>query len=444
MKTRGFIPLLVIALFASLTTSCAAQWGPWPAWASQKTVGGVEAFAYLDHPALLGIPERWRASVTRGLQTMQLHRKYPVWYSQGHGELAFGERMAQGGMVHLGALTTGLEYVFSVDPWVSQGGPQGLVVAGVDASGRSKVLFAAWPSDTITPQSLVLTPLTPDSLPGRRYVSASIVFGKLYVFDAATSSIIRFVDTDGNGLPDAIDSIPPFDLAGTPTDELGVFGFYPYDASTVGVYYGIQLHNELRGWKLLEINGQFDIIEATTPVVNGGKPGILGRVAAGLKVLRVLTEPGNSVTVYAGPPSNLSPVGEAKNQGWNRIVDVPLSRALVAGELVEVRTNWGEVSYQVQVGPTTLVVFPGTPGFIRSGSAVQLDGGNLTPGTTVTATLDGHPVPCTVLFVNSSRIVVGKFSIPEGQTAAGRLRLEIADPAFQETVIRDLNVIPAP
>ncbi len=441
MKTS--IRTIVIALF--LIHLCPAQ-TPLPAWYANL----------LSFPAASSAPEL--AQIDRGMLgggpistgDVLIHG-YMVWRYAEDGTLAALSNSSQCG------IDTGLAKVWSLSVARVLTGTLpnqlfdevGLVVAGLTANGVSRVLFGAWPEGAPA-SSVTFTPLIADAPPGEYYLFPEVVYGSLWVVEATHGEIRRYVDSDGDGLPDAISSDIPLDIAAHSDEGLWVVrGFYPY-FGRVAVRC---MFTDIRRRRVATIrsrNGALEFVREGDASHAGRRPMFVGHLAwTGLQRVRVAYEQGHVISIRDAATGNV--LGKGVVAAPYRFAEVILKRPLVRNAVIKLKSETdGRESLPVTVldAPKSLEVFSGFPYYASSGATVILTGtgfGSPTePRVTVKGDLGAHGnfVALTSSVIDDARLAVSLPPLPPGTTVGQRTVLEITTTAGNVSRRHSMWVLP--
>ncbi len=346
--------ILLVALVMAAPLAAQTPVGPYPAWADPSLpniYGGDKT-----HPALTALDPLWAASIA-SLMPKTLTTGVSHWYQwhPRHGELAI-ESSGQG----IGSVATGLQYVLHLtlaDLPNGQGGEiPGLMVTGIRPDGRSSIRFAPFDPSTDPDSAIVFADLLPPAPPGEIYVCAGIVEGWLYVFEAASKEIRRFVDTNNDGKPDAPDP------AALPVSVEGMHEVLP-----------MPVHGFMRGpfgpeadfaWfqdryaHVLKVeNGHLKIV--TTPR-SAPRPVVYRRLGAKQTKIRVFYHEERSLQAFRKIPTGWEPVSSIeRTPATHDYVDLTVSKYFSEGDILIVRdANDASIDTgELRVGPRKILFF---------------------------------------------------------------------------------------
>ena len=353
-----------LLLFATIASIVTAQLDP-PAWFNHDSASGP----FENHPALSGVEARFRSTI-RDECTSVRHGKFGrdfIEYHPLHGDLLFFE-----GNQLLRVIPTGLQYVFAVQSIRDVSPPyslRGVAATGVLANGASRVAYAAWTESSDLAQ-VTFSPLLPDSPIGERFIIGNVVDDRAYVLRGVAADVLRYIDTDADGLPDAPAPLTPLSLT-TSTAPRGFKGVYRRDGEDRVLCYQRSLRRR-RFYHLVDDAGQLRFVKSdpnvaypVTPYLRGHQP------IAGLRSVRLRHRRGEVVEVVCDGRV----LAKVLVDSATGVVTVPLSRPLQVGKPFILRSG-AVTSSVVTVLPAKPVLFQGEPYRVAPGQAVILDGGN--------------------------------------------------------------------
>ncbi len=325
----------------------------------------------------------------------------------------------------------------------------GLVVAGVTAAGISRVLFGAWPEGTPA-SSVTFTPLIADAPPGEYYLFPEVAYGELWVVEATHGEIRRYVDSDGNGLPDAISSDIPLDIAAHKDEKLwNIAGFFPYfGRMAVRCRY-----TDIRSRKVATVrsrNGALEFVREGAASSVQRRPMFAGHLAwTGLQRVRVAYERGHVISVRDAVTDKV--LGKGVVAAPLKFAEVILERPLPRNAVIKLRSETdGRESPAITVldAPKSMKVFAGFPYYASSGATVILTGtgfGSPTqPRVTVKGDLgaNGNFVALSSSVIDDTRLAVSLPALPPGTTVGQRTVLEITTSAGNVSQRHSMWVLP--
>ena len=397
MRFSAFFITALLAVIASPKFTL-AQLSPWPAWADD----GSLHLGTFSHPSLANVlPE---LDMESPYPQATLHGVHHIHWHSLHGSIAISQ-----GETKLGSIATGLQFVFGVNRTKQFfDSPCGFYVHGIDLGGRSAVLHCNWNGLT-PPQSLQFSPLIPPSPIGHIYTVCDIIDSYLYVVDAQGEHIIRFHDSNSDGLPDTLEALTPLPLG---RDDLNpprigprlVAGFYEEQGEHfMSCYEGG--HDEYHVVRIFSANGNLRYSVDSNPALEAPRPHLRHLPVAGMKRIRIRYKKDSIVWVEMNGSitSNRQIVGGARE-----IATLDLKKPLVLGDDIVIKSDDGCQSGTISViYPASPILFSSNPYRIKSGETWIFDGGNLSPSLEAyVGTNSMSPVLVQHAFVDSSRLVV--------------------------------------
>ena len=248
--------------------------------------------------------------------------------------------------------------------------------------------------------------MIPDSVVGKRWLASSIVFGKLYVFEATSPTISRYVDSNGDGVPDQLDPITP---AAVNIDT--EFGFRGFSKRGTKVRADIGHFRHYRWHEVAESTSGLELIRRATNSARLGPTAVVGRIFANQKFIRCSAERRSTIQIFSGPDiDNLEPIsGSYKTRGLRSHVDIPIS-SITTGHIVRLSAKKDSEQPELAdyiVEPPRFWVFPWEPYFAKSGKKVIFRGSGFDKTMEVRKELPSGAIEdmnCIVL--NSSEVLV--------------------------------------
>ncbi len=372
-----------------------------------------------SHPGLVTVDNRWSDIVlnTEAAVEQDLFSDYIVGFHPLHGDLAI--HRVTSATFNVGGFDTGLDYIYSVT--ISRDGlaPTGIVVSG-QVGDVSQVLYSAWPSNG-DPATWSFSPLIPNGPSGSRYLVAQVIGQELYVFDAASETVLRYGDGDLDGLPDGLQEPATLDvnLAGA----IGpLFGFHRRDGGKVGVSFHPpgDLSWALDDWEIVDTSQPGILsIERRTPVL-ARKCGFLeDHLVAGQGHVRVYGGYLSSVYILSGPSPNqlqqISGIYKILNPSGN--VTIRVSPPLAQGNVVKIVSSGIADSGFASVASMERFMLPqgaidDTP--IDDGGGIILKGVNLDKEVSVEVDIEGTAIPVRTSVLGPEILLLSSLTIPDG------------------------------
>ena len=372
-----------------------------------------------SHPGLVTVDKRWSEIVLNSESTVEqeLFSDYIVGFHPLHGDLAI--HRVTSATFNVGGFDTGLDYIYSVT--ISRDGlaPTGIVVSG-QVGDVSQVLYSDWPLDG-DPATWSFSPLIPNGPTGSRYLVAQVIGQELYVFDAASETVLRYVDGDLDGLPDGLQAPATLDV--NLSGAIGpVFGFHRRDGGKVGVSFHPpgDLSWALDDWEIVDTSQPGVLsIERRTPVL-AGKCGFLeDHLVAGQGHVRVYGGYLSSVYILSGPsPTQLQRIsGSYKILDPSGNVSIKVSPPLAKGDVVKIVSSGITGSDFAPVVSMERFMLPqeaidDTP--IDDGGGIILKGVNLDNEVSVEVDIEGAAIPVKTSVLGPEILLLSSLAIPDG------------------------------
>ncbi len=395
---RSILVLLVLALGLGISRELPSQVQQYPSWASELafSLSGPEF-----HPEFQQA-DTYICSHIKDWVSITKHGKWEVRSHPLHGQIAFrkdGQR--------IGALNTGLKYVFHVDssagPAVRGSQVDRLIISGQTAAGVCKVLSFAL-VDTTDLTTAPFVDLTGPILGGDLIVKAFQVGSFLYTVNATDQEIQRYFDSDSDGIPDAPDPIAGAKIGKAP-------------GAVIPLVSRIFLHT----------NGEHRLGQSKMDNFELCISAVTGTLSLGLRENVLASKPHFYGHKAVGGMDNVRlryvsklPVTVWIEKGGVRISDIGLINpgvvalgvrvpgTLVAGTTIELVTSDGKRSGPLVVAPNAPVLFGRTPFYVQksSGKAV-FRGRNLGLGTYSIVDFQGNQVPVqSINIIKNKKLVV--------------------------------------
>ena len=325
----------------------------------------------------------------------------------------------------------------------------GLVVAGVTASGTSRVLFGAW-SKGAPASSVSFTPLIPDAPQGEYYLFPQVAYANLWVVEATHGEIRRYVDSDADGLPDSISSDIPLDIASHEDDGLwAVTGFYPY----FGRMAIRCMYTDLRQRRAAIVrahDGALEFVREGDSSNAGRRPVLAAHLPwTGLQRLRVAYEQGHVISVRDASTGEV--LGKGVVAAPYKFAEVILKKPLHRNAVIKLRSESdGRESQPITVpdAPKSMQVLSGFPYYASSGATVILTGtgfGSPTqPRVIVKADVgaNGNLVAVNSAVIDDARLAVTLLPLPPGTTIGKRTILKIVTSSNNVSRLHSLWILP--
>ncbi len=403
----------------------------------------------VGHPALSGIDSVWVDGVFNQVDQVTANAHIILFHPR-HGDLAVRKLEASGLTSDVGTLSTGLQYVLglrTLERPDANGISRvvGLYVTGLKSNGHASVFYCPWSGTNPPPPNVAFSELIPEAPTGRTYLVGDIVGDRLYVFDAAGEKVYRYVDSDGDGLPDTPDTVGPLSLAANPPGALirePVLGFYrPAGTMDDALHWGTSKHR-WGYWRLAADQGVLKV--AWTRVPRPPRFDAEG-VCDGQSKLRAHHDYGKKVLVYAGNSvAQMQPISHATvvSDNLHQWVDVGLTRPLRQGEMIQLRDadDGTLVSYLGTVAPRRHFIMESDAGTAWELVPVSFPAFDVSPSTTVvTGKLANVPVALDVTI--SQNAIVIETPVLSGGRSAAPLLIEVTDSRYPGIVSRQtINV----
>ena len=375
--------------------------GQVPSWIDVSSPSIVPLEPYYDHVGLVGVDKRWSFVVLQKSRRLA-HSERRYYYHADQCDVAIRTISPTGNDVWE-TVPSGLQYVFRASVIYDKTPAARLVVVGIKSNGRAAVMRSSLLSEAAA--DITFGPLIPEAPAGKVWLSASIAFGHLYVFEATSPSIHRYRDSNADGLPDQLDPVTP-----APVDVVRRSGFFECQEFGATIRVGIGRSRFNQWYELEENAGSLTLITKTAPSAPVGPMPVLGRVYANQGFIRCVAPRSFLVQAFSGPDiDSLQTIsGSYKAKNLRSHVDIPVS-TLSPGHVVQLIAKLEGVSYKsrvITIAPPRFWVFPWEPYSARSGQKVVYRGAGFTKTMTVRVEADGGSEDLSCFVLSSSEVVV--------------------------------------
>ncbi len=360
MKSKVFQYILII--FACFQNDCAAQLLPYPSWAQGLLI--FEPTPTPD-PIVDSLDEYLMTHLNNGAG-YQIHGAWQIRYNVQHGEIAFKKDN-----VEFGSIDTGFDYVFHVGS--SNGAnvfgvnPDRILVSGRMSNGSTKVLSMSLDDGTDL-ASATFVDMTGSIANGAVISKAFQVGTNLYLVNATDSTVIRYHDSDADGLPDAPDGVAGLPVGAHPNAVLS--GVRSIHLNVSGAHQIKATHSDVILRWIVDVQGSmtmsFDLATPwAIPHFFGHKP------VAGMTRARLRFVSSTPQTIWVESDGvRLSDVGAVNPKApW---VDVNVTEGFEFGARVRVVTSSGIRSGEVEVLAAAPVVFGNSPYFFKKSDSLAI------------------------------------------------------------------------
>ena len=389
---------IAFVLISTFSPSIFGQLLPWPAWADQP----LSPYAAPSHSHYDGINHRRYRFLRSGRNSKRAGRFGLRYLPQGGQIAIFNPWVENATDMKWGAVETNLSGITSVTPvlkpeYPNRGKLEEVIVCGFDQTGMSAVKklslgFGATPSSVTV--STYLHPIQ------AKIGVAEIIDDKLWISDLSTQAVSAYVDSDDDGVFDQL-AVGPLALPINIVEEnKTTWGFLRTKEiverkDIIVIIHGIRDHHPC-GADGPNAFLSVDLSEPSPSVKHKSVIGNLIRHIPHLYDARGATDAAQRLRIYHGEPSEkLEVVLMSANGSATRLCkpflvtshffDVPLSRALVAGEVIRVRVDGRIAGRTYKVTPKRPHLFPGPPSYVDFSNpdvkAVSFEGVNLLSST---------------------------------------------------------------
>ena len=367
---------------------------PWPAWADQP----LSPFAAPNHSYYDGI-DHHRYYFLRSGRNSKWAGRFGLRYRPQGGQIAiFNPWVANAADLRWGAVETNLAGITSVTPilkpeYPNRGKLEEVIVCGFDQTGMSAVKKLSLRFGATRASVTVSTYLHPIQ---SKIGVAEIIDDKLWISDLSTQAVSAYVDSNDDGIFDQL-AVGPLALPVYIVEENDTtWGFVKLKEiierkDLVVIIHGDRDH---RPGSADAPNAflSVDLSESSPSVKHKSVIGNLIRHIPHLYDARGATDGAQRLRIYHGEPTEkLEVVLMSANGTATRLckpflvtsnfIDVTLSRALVAGEVIRIRVEGQTHGRTYRATPKCPHLFPGPPSFINLSNpdikAVSFEGVNL-------------------------------------------------------------------
>ena len=422
--------------------------GPFPTWADPSLpneYGGDSA-----HPAFANLDPAWAgllaSRMPKTLRTGVGHRFQ--WHPR-HGELAIAGN-GQTEPSEIGSVPTGLQYVLDLTlaamPDGQGGEASGLLLTGIRPDGRSSVRFAPYDPATDPDSAIVFADVLPPALPGEIYSAAGIVDGLLYVFEAASKEIRRFVDTNNDGAPDAPDA------SALPVSVANVFAVMPtpvygFMTGPFGPEADFLTYRARYAYVLNVESGHLKVV--TTPRSAAPRPIVYRRLGAKQTKIRVFYHEERSLQAFRKTSTGWDAVSAVERTPATRnYVDLTVSKYFSDGDIIVIRdANDSSISTEeLKVGPRKILFFKRPYTLASEGETLFLPGDGFDAATSTVQVHfrddSNYQVTGLSATLSPSGLSLRIPSLPPGLTQA-HLLVTVIDSRFETNALTEIDVVPA-
>ena len=388
------MPLVVICCLVMSGVAC-CQLSPYPSWVHDWSSAPQSQVGQWQHP-LLGQLH----SLTKDETYFTLPVSVGKWSFEGistSGVIAVRKTIE---LVHpvtgflynrtvaLGGLATGYVGILCVAPALLDSFLSGhearLVIVGIKADGRTgvSVLLADGQND---PSESLLLDLPVTSQPGEIFLVAGFIGPYLYIYDGGNDRFLRYLDANGDSIPETRD--PSFSL--TLESAPGFNYFVPNPNPECLCALEIKNAYEATGKMIMGIVStaegyKIDLVKTgnaqTAPVIT--YPRLVRMAVGGAKRLMCMAPRGATIGILgaataSGPFEPLGPTF-AVPADKGILVTPPLASPLVAGQYIKTKNHTlGVESPPILVRAQKPVVFSLNGFSWKGGESIQVDGENL-------------------------------------------------------------------